>query len=267
MSTRKAAVLCWMALTAAAAVVWAQGTRIEPGGLIVQGNLSAAGTLTNFTANSVRLTNTTPIFTLAESDAAANNKYWDLISSGTSFYVRAVSDDYATATNLLSATRSGSTVDTVTLSGSSVANTGRYLSAVTQPGFFASNSGSDTCIAPGPCTVDFDTESYDDGGNFAADTFTAPVTGKYLLCAQITTSSATAGATTTMVFSGVTGAPTSIVPRTTSGVDVPQNQCVVASLSASAAVTVTAQNSAGENLTIRGDLVNVRTYFSGRLMP
>src|SRR6185369_11062716 len=36
-------------------------------------------------------------------------------------------------------------------------------------------------------TVDFDTEIYDLGGDFASDTFTAPVTGKYHFCGAILT--------------------------------------------------------------------------------
>ncbi len=34
-------------------------------------------------------------------------------------------------------------------------------------------------------TVDFNTEIFDQSGDFAADTFTAPATGKYLLMTQV----------------------------------------------------------------------------------
>ena len=52
-----------------------------------------------------------------------------------------------------------------------------------QPAFLAYNSVTDanqTGNGAAP-TVDFDTEVFDQGANFAADTFTAPVTGRYQL--------------------------------------------------------------------------------------
>ena len=49
------------------------------------------------------------------------------------------------------------------------------------PTFQVYNSVSDVDVTGDSTvyTVDFDTEVYDQGGNFTADTFTAPVTGKY----------------------------------------------------------------------------------------
>lgn len=49
--------------------------------------------------------------------------------------------------------------------------------------FSAYNSVTDSNVtgAGGAATVDFDTEIFDEGGDFASDTFTAPVTGRYLL--------------------------------------------------------------------------------------
>jgi hypothetical protein len=50
-----------------------------------------------------------------------------------------------------------------------------------QPAFLAYNSVTDSNVtgAGAGATVDFDTEVFDQGGDFAADTFTAPVTGRY----------------------------------------------------------------------------------------
>jgi len=65
-----------------------------------------------------------------------------------------------------------------------------------QPAFLAHNSSTDSNVTGdgSAITVDFDTEIFDQNADFANDTFTAPVTGRYLLCCtvqmeQITTSS------------------------------------------------------------------------------
>jgi len=43
-------------------------------------------------------------------------------------------------------------------------------------------------------TVDFDNEIFDQNADFAADTFTAPVTGRYLLCTTVRLSGMTSAA-------------------------------------------------------------------------
>lgn len=54
-----------------------------------------------------------------------------------------------------------------------------------QYGFFAYNSADDSGYDLTASTaIDYDTEVYDEQGNFASDTFTAPITGRYLLSAQ-----------------------------------------------------------------------------------
>ena len=51
-----------------------------------------------------------------------------------------------------------------------------------QPSFLAYNSVADLNWSTGSyATVEFDTEAFDVGDNFASSTFTAPVTGKYFL--------------------------------------------------------------------------------------
>lgn len=55
----------------------------------------------------------------------------------------------------------------------------------TQP-CFSAHASSNTAAATGDGTVFtaiFDTKDFDQGGNFASNTFTAPVTGKYYFCA------------------------------------------------------------------------------------
>ena len=57
-----------------------------------------------------------------------------------------------------------------------------------QPAFLAYNSADDAGTKGGTQNIDFDTEVFDQGANFAADTFTAPVTGKYHLYTNVTIS-------------------------------------------------------------------------------
>ena len=61
------------------------------------------------------------------------------------------------------------------------------MTNASQPCFLAYNSVTDLNVtgAGTTATVDFDTEVFDQGADFAADTFTAPVTGRYLLMATV----------------------------------------------------------------------------------
>ena len=56
-----------------------------------------------------------------------------------------------------------------------------------QPAFSIYNSATDADVTGDGTLViiDFDTETFDQNSDFASDTFTAPVTGKYLLQAQV----------------------------------------------------------------------------------
>ena len=62
--------------------------------------------------------------------------------------------------------------------------------------FLAFNSATDSNVTGNntTVTVDFDTEVYDTGNDFASDTFTAPSTGKYLLTFSIMVSGMTSAA-------------------------------------------------------------------------
>jgi len=64
-----------------------------------------------------------------------------------------------------------------------------------QPAVLAYNSATDTNQTGNgsPATVDFDTEVYDQGGDFATDTFTAPVTGRYRFDVAVTAGAVTNG--------------------------------------------------------------------------
>ncbi len=61
------------------------------------------------------------------------------------------------------------------------------MSQANQPAFLAYNSASDDNAtgSASTATIDFDTEIFDQGADFATDTFTAPVTGRYYLSATV----------------------------------------------------------------------------------
>jgi len=79
---------------------------------------------------------------------------------------------------------------------------GGVVSMTGQPAVAAHNSANeDNVTGDGTLvTVDFDTEIFDQNGDFASDTFTAPVTGKYLIQG-------------TLRLSGITTAADSVVWR------------------------------------------------------
>ena len=56
-----------------------------------------------------------------------------------------------------------------------------------KPAFLAYNSSTDSNVTGDGTvyTVDFDTEVFDQHGDFASDTFTAPIGGKYLLSTSV----------------------------------------------------------------------------------
>ena len=63
-----------------------------------------------------------------------------------------------------------------------------------QPAFSVYKSGNQNNIANAD-TITFDTERYDQGANFASNTFTAPVTGRYMMCVYIHAEAIDAAAT------------------------------------------------------------------------
>lgn len=91
------------------------------------------------------------------------------------------------STNTTSSTEIRSGTGNIAMnSGLTVDSSGRWTSSV-QPMFLVGENASPTNVT-GDLTVyqvPFDTEVYDIGGNFAANQFTAPKTGKYLLTANI----------------------------------------------------------------------------------
>lgn len=137
---------------------------------------------------------------------------------------------------------------------------GRFTQT-SQPAFLAYNSASDLTVAGISTTLEFDTEVTDRAGNFAANTFTAPVTGDYLLCAE----SYIGNSSGSLFLSIVTSNRSYRIGISTSAVATVQGGCVMADMDASDTATVTATYTAG-TADIYGGSVPLVTYFSGRLL-
>lgn len=145
-----------------------------------------------------------------------------------------------------------------------------------QPAFLAYNSATDTNQTGNGAsvTVDFDAEVFDQGADFAADTFTAPVTGKYRFSVRVTVNGITAAMTeaiVSLVTSNRTYRMMQIDPNnlsTASSVNVLVCGSVLADMDASdtAHVTVQISNGAGDTAGVYGDGANYLTMFSGELV-
>lgn len=158
----------------------------------------------------------------------------------------------------------------VTLDAPSGINvTGYYNSASAQPGFLAYNSANDASVADA-ATIDFDTEAYDIASNFAADVFTAPVTGYYTLSANVgmTPDSSSSFVGADLVIAGTSAATYRLGQSDVEG--------VVDSLGVGGSLTVhmTATDTAKITLVSTDSTVLVLggasprvTWFSGRLVP
>jgi hypothetical protein len=145
-----------------------------------------------------------------------------------------------------------------------------------QPSFSAYNSATDANVTGNAvvATVDFDVELWDTAANFAADTFTAPVTGKYLLTTRVTLDSLTAVNT-----DGVLKIVTS--NRSYSKAFNPGNmealgalgECtidmtVIADMDAADTATVTIQvYQGGQTIGVSGSGAGEKTMFSGYKLP
>ena len=159
---------------------------------------------------------------------------------------------------------------TTTLVGAiagNLSNTARYNSATLQPGFLAYNSAADTLIGNNS-TVDFDTEVYDEAGNFAADIFTAPVTGRYLFTIAVETSAGTV--VDTRFARLVTSNRTYNFDVTTpsgAGDIVGISGAVIADMDTSDTAEVTLGLASGTVTIAEGAGPQFGTFFSGRLLP
>lgn len=140
-----------------------------------------------------------------------------------------------------------------------------------QPAFLAHNSVTDDNVTgnTGAATVDFDTEIFDQGADFASDTFTAPVTGRYLLTANVRVGGVTTAADTYEIIIATSNRTynNQYVLVNGLGSTIPMELTIVADMDASDTVTVTV-NVTGE----ASDVVDIvgsselLTSFSGCLL-
>jgi len=137
--------------------------------------------------------------------------------------------------------------------------------------FLAYNSGNDTNQTGNntEVTVDFDTEVFDDGNDFASDTFTAPKTGRYQLNAAVQCSNFGTGATT-MIVSIVTSNRTYRVqdegtPTTDKQYSLALSAVADMDEGDTAHVTVIVSGMASATVTVSGGST-LQTYFSGHLI-
>lgn len=133
-------------------------------------------------------------------------------------------------------------------------------------GFLAYNSADDTGVASGT-TIDFDTEVFDEGGHFSADTFTAPKTGRYFLSAAVMISNVSGGALNSgarIIVSNHTAGFFIGYANVANGAQEIFSGSVVVDMDAGDTATVQYYSDTGA-ATIRGDVTGLRlTWFSGR---
>ena len=141
---------------------------------------------------------------------------------------------------------------------------GKWINSNTsQPGFLAYNSADDAGIGASTVTVDFDSEIYDQTSSFAADTFTAPVTGTYMLCAAVKHEAVQIDAFVTLKTSN---RDYEIGVVATELQSFPVDKCVHADMDVGDTAFVQDVFSSTPN-TIDGGASPLVTHFSGRLVP
>lgn len=156
-----------------------------------------------------------------------------------------------------------SVVQRLTISDAGVFSLG--TSANMDCGFLAYNSADDTGVASGT-TVDFDTEVFDEGGHFSADTFTAPTTGRYFLSASVMISNVSGGALNSgarIVVSNHTSGFFVGYANVANGAQELFAGSVVVDMDAGDTATVQYYSDTGA-ATVRGDATLRLTWFSGR---
>ena len=142
----------------------------------------------------------------------------------------------------------------------------------TPPAFLAYNSAEDVDQTGNgaTATVDFDTEVFDRTGNFASDTFTAPITGRYRLSTQVILQDWSATVTSVelkIVTSNRAYSHIQTAGFPTTDVSHAFQLTVLADMDAAdtATVTITAAGLAGNTLDILG-AASPFTHFCGELV-
>lgn len=193
--------------------------------------------------------------------SGGSGKAYSLVSDTSGVF--AIQDD-ADATPRIQL--SGNNIDFAASSG--VTNANYYNSATEQPGFLAYNSVDDTTISSGT-NVDFDTEVYDEGGDFASDTFTAPVAGRYLLSTGVMLSNVSGGALDVGAYirtsNFTNGYYIGYRESVANNDQIQFSGSVIVDMDAADTATVQVYLASG-SITVRGGTTG-NTWFCGRLLP
>lgn len=258
--------------------ITATGTVATTGNQTVSGTLGVTGATTLGAAtvgstlavtgvstfsDNIITSQTIPRITLIETDGTANNKRWAFAAEADNLSLQVVNDAVSVGTVVWSVERTDTTVDSFDLKATATTNTGRYNSATLQPGFLAYNSTTDNTVATG-ATVDFDTEVYDEASNFATDTFTAPVTGRYELCVTVSYSDNAADTYGLRIVTSARSYRVDYSGATTAGTT---NGCVIADMSNGHTASIQVDTGDATGITIEGGASPLVTFFSGRLLP
>ena len=174
----------------------------------------------------------------------------------------------ATEYLVISARSTGTFLDTGSTSRTFTFGGGRVNTNTVQPGFLAYNSANDTGVASGT-DIDFDTEIYDTASNFASDTFTAPVTGRYLLSASVLVSNVSGGALDIGAYIRTSNLPGGFWIGYQTGVPNSSQRLFSGSaiVDMDASDTATVRLDSTGSVTIHGDGTGLAlTYFCGRLL-
>lgn len=90
----------------------------------------ATSELVQWTTNLEQISGTAPVRRWNESDAAANNRLWDIIASGEDLNFRVLTDALV-ATNWLTITRTAGVVDAITLAATTITSSGQHVFTAT----------------------------------------------------------------------------------------------------------------------------------------
>jgi fibronectin-binding autotransporter adhesin len=140
-----------------------------------------------------------------------------------------------------------------------------------QPAFLAFNSSTDSDVSGDAtlATADFDTEIFDQNADFASDTFTAPVTGRYLLIAHVAVGGMTVSMGTNIIAIATSNrnynGNVNVASAGVSGFTFEKMNVV--DMDAADTATVTLDLTGGnKEADIIGEATNLRTVFSGHLV-
>lgn len=126
------------------------------------------GGLTIASGSGLTVTSTQPEMYLNETDAAADEKVWRIVTSGGNFYLYTMTDALAAGNNCVSIVRTGTTVDSITFAGTTVAVTGNQTisGSLTIGGSAALTAASGAAATAGSFTMELATDS--SGGSVLA---------------------------------------------------------------------------------------------------